>query len=94
MTDRRRYDGGSMADQRQISGDTVDRRRQSSMHAKNLLIDKSGNRQVVEAVSKCLPETNIEPSLAFIIEPIYPIDRSTFMVSPEKKEAFLVLNLL
>jgi hypothetical protein len=64
------------------------------MHAKDLLIYKSGNWQTVKAVRKYLPNSNIKPPLALIIEPIYTIDGCTFMVSPEKKEVLSVFDLV
>lgn len=64
------------------------------MHAKDLLVYKSGNRQTVKAVSKYFPDTNIKPPLALIIEPIYTIDGCAFMVAPEKKEVLSVFDLV
>lgn len=64
------------------------------MHAKDLLVYKSGNRQSVEAVGKCPPNTNTESPLALVIKPIYTVDGGTFMVAPEEKEIFLVLDLV
>ena len=64
------------------------------MHAQDLVINKCSHRKAVKTVSKNLPETNIEPPLAFIKESIDSVDRGTFMVSPKEKEVLRVLNLV
>lgn len=64
------------------------------MHAKDLLIDKSSHWQAIEAVTKHLPEADIKPPLALVIEPIYTIDGGTLMVASEKKEVLLVFYLV
>lgn len=64
------------------------------MHAEDLFIYKSSDGQTVKAVSKCLPDTNIKSPLALIIESIYAVDGSTFMVAPKKKEILLEFYLV
>lgn len=64
------------------------------MHAKDLFIYESSNRQTIKALGKCLPHTNIKPPLALIIETVYSVDRSTFMVAPKEKEVLLILDLV
>nr|DAD19056.1 TPA_asm: hypothetical protein HUJ06_020519 [Nelumbo nucifera] len=64
------------------------------MHAQDLLINKSSHWQAVEAICKSLPEADIIPSLAFIIEPINTVDGSTFMVAPKKKKVLWIFDFV
>ena len=52
------------------------------MHAHNLLIDQSHQRQVVETVAEGLEQRNFVPSLDLIEEAVDPGDGLTFVVSP------------
>jgi hypothetical protein len=61
------------------------------MHAKDLIINKRSYREAVKALSEYLPDTDIESPLTLIKEPVYPVDRGAFMVSPEEEEVFWVL---
>jgi hypothetical protein len=64
------------------------------MHAKDLIVNKCSHWEAVKTLSEYLPDTHIESPLTLIKKPIYPVDRGTFMVSPEKKEVFWVLYLV
>jgi len=64
------------------------------MHTKYFFINNGSNRQAVKTISKCFPEFNIIPSLAFIIKAIYSVYTSALMVTSEKKEVFRVFNLV
>merc|ERR1719370_844779 len=52
-----------------------------AMAAKDLLVNDGCDGETVETVSEGFPEFDIVTSLALIIEPIDPVDRSTFVVS-------------
>lgn len=52
------------------------------MHGEDLLIDDGRYGQAIEAVRKGLPQLDIVPSLALIIEAVDPIDRGTLMIAP------------
>ena len=51
------------------------------MHGEDLLIDDSGNWQAVEAVGESLPQLDVVPSLAFVVEAIDTIDGRAFVIS-------------
>ena len=51
------------------------------MHGEDLLINDGSNRQAVEAISKCLPQLDVISPLAFVVEPIDTINRSTLVVT-------------
>ena len=53
------------------------------MHAHNLFINQSYQRQVVEAVAKCLKQRNFVPSLDLIEEAVDPGNGLTLVVSPQ-----------
>lgn len=44
------------------------------MHRENFLVDDCCNGQAVEAISERLPQLDVVPPLAFIIESIYAVD--------------------
>ena len=64
------------------------------MHSEDLLVNDCCNGQAVEAVSEGLPELDVVPSLALIVEPIDPVDGSTFVVATQDEEVFGVLDLV
>lgn len=64
------------------------------MHAQNFLVNKCGNRKAVKAVSKRLPNSNVVPSLALIIEAIDSVDRGALVVSSQEEEVLRVLDLV
>ena len=64
------------------------------MHSENFLIDDCRNRQAVEAISERLPQLNIIPPLALIVESIYAVDRCTLVVSTQDEEILWILNLV
>ena len=61
--------------------------------AADLLIYQSCDRQAVEAVCESLPQANVIPPFAFVIEPINSIDGSALMVASQQEEVLRVLNL-
>lgn len=64
------------------------------MHGEDLLIDDGGNRQAVEAIGECLPELDVVPPFAFIIETIDSVDGCALVVPTEDEEIFGVLDLV
>jgi hypothetical protein len=67
---------------------------ETTMHGENLLVDNCRDGQAVEAISECLPELNVVPPLAFIIEAIDTVDGGTFVVTTENKEVFRIFDLV
>ena len=68
--------------------------REAAVHAENLLVDDGRDRQAVEAVGKRLPELNVVPPLALVVEAVDPVDRGALVVAAEDKEVFRVLDLV
>ena len=64
------------------------------MHTEDLIIDQGSNWEAVEAVSKSFPEFYIISTLAFVIETVNSVDRSTFVISSQQKEVLGVLNFV
>lgn len=64
------------------------------MHRENFLVNDCCNRQAVEAIGECLPQLDIIPSLAFIVEPIYAVDRCTLVVPSQDEEVLWILDLV
>lgn len=64
------------------------------MHRENFLVDDSRNGQAVEAIGECLPQLDVIPPLAFIIEPIYTIDRCTLVIPTQDEEILWILDLV
>ena len=51
------------------------------MHGEDLLVDDCRDRQAIEAISKSLPQLDIVSPLAFVVETVYTIDGSAFVVA-------------
>jgi hypothetical protein len=64
------------------------------VHGENLLVDDSGNRQAVEAIRKGLPQLDVVPSLALVVEAIDAIDRRALMIATQDEEVLGVLDLV
>ena len=64
------------------------------MHGEDFLVDDRGDGQTIEAVGKCLPQLNIVTSLAFVIEPVYAINRGALMVTSKDEEVLRVLDFV
>lgn len=69
-------------------------RRQSSVHGEDLLINNRSNGETVETVGKSLPQLDVVPSLALIVETIYTVDRSALVVTTKDEKVFGVLDLV
>jgi hypothetical protein len=64
------------------------------MHAKYLVINNCCYWKAIETISECFPEFYIEPSFAFIIKSINPIDTCAFVISSQQKEVFWVFYFI
>ncbi len=58
-----------------------------------LLIHESSYRQAVEAVGECLPEPDVVPPFAFIVEAIDAVDGRALVVPPEEEKILWVFHL-
>ena len=64
------------------------------MHTENLFLNDSCHRHAVEAICEYFPQPDIESSFAFVIEAVYAVYRSTFMVASKKEEVLRVFYLV
>lgn len=64
------------------------------MHGEDLLVDDGGNRQTVEAIGEGLPQLDVVPALALVVEAIDTVDGGAFVVTTENEEVFGVLDLV
>jgi len=71
-----------------------DLRRQTTVHAHDLLIDKSADRHAVEDVTELFPKLDVVTPLALIVEPIDSGDGCTFVVASQEEEILWVLRLV
>lgn len=67
---------------------------ETTVHGEDLLVDDRRDGQAVEAISECLPQLNVVPPLALVIEAIDTVDGGTFVVTTENKEVFRIFNLV
>ena len=67
---------------------------ETSVHAKDLLIDNSCARETVEAVCERLPKLDTKASLTLVIEAVNAVNRRAFMVTTENKEILWVFDLV
>lgn len=64
------------------------------MHCEDLFVDDCCDGQAIEAVGESLPQLDIVPPLALIIEPVNTIDRGTFMVTSKDEEILRIFDLV
>jgi hypothetical protein len=64
------------------------------MHAKDLVVNDSGNRKTVEAISERLPKLDVVSTFALVVETIDPVGASDLMVATEEKKVLRVLDLV
>lgn len=64
------------------------------MHGEDLLVNDSSNWQAIKAVSERLPQLDVVPSLALVIESVYAVDGRAFVVAAENEEVFRVFDLV
>ena len=67
---------------------------ETTVHAKNLLIDDGGDGKAVEAVSEGLPEFDVVAALALIIETVDTVDGGALVVASKEEEILRVLDLV
>lgn len=57
--------------------------RKTSMHAKNLVVDKGCDWHAVKYVLEFLPDADTVSPLAFVVESVNPVDLAAFVVASE-----------
>jgi hypothetical protein len=64
------------------------------VHCEDLLVNDGSNWQAVKAISKGLPQLDIVPSLALVVETVYAVDGGAFVVAAENEEIFRIFDLV
>ena len=64
------------------------------MHREDLLVYNCCNWQAVEAIRERLPQLDVIPPFAFIVETVDAVDGSTLMVSAQDEEVFWIFDLV
>jgi len=64
------------------------------VHAQDLLVDQGRHWQAVEAVSERLPNSNVVPPLALVVEPVDSVDGRALVVAPQQEEVLGVFDLV
>jgi hypothetical protein len=69
-------------------------RAEATVHGEDLLVDDGSDREAVEAVGEGLPQLDVVPSLALIIEAVDPVDGGALVVTAQDEEVLGVLDLV
>jgi hypothetical protein len=64
------------------------------VHAQNLFVDDGSNWEAVETISEGLPQLDVVPSLALVVETVDTIDGGTLVVTSQQEEVLGVLDLV
>lgn len=64
------------------------------MHGEDLFVDDGCDGKTVETICESLPQLDVVPSLALIVEAIDAVDGCTFVVAAEDEEVFWVFDLV
>lgn len=67
---------------------------QTAVHGEDLLVNDGCDGQAVEAVRKCLPQLDVVPALALIVETVDAVDRGALVVATQNEEVLGVLDLV
>mmetsp|Transcript_32093 Transcript_32093/g.53031 ORF Transcript_32093/g.53031 Transcript_32093/m.53031 type:complete len:208 (+) Transcript_32093:716-1339(+) len=74
--------------------ETCQLRTETTVHAKDLLVNDGGAWKTVEAVGKRLPQLDSESSLALVIKAVDAIDGSTLVVTTEHEKVLRILDFV
>ena len=64
------------------------------MHGEDLLVNDGSDGQAVEAIGKRLPELDVVPALALVVEAVDAVDRGALVVASQDEEILGVLDLV
>ena len=64
------------------------------MHGEDLLVNDGSNGQAVETIGKSLPQLDVVPSFAFVVEAVDSVDGGAFVVSSQDEEVLGILDLV
>ena len=69
-------------------------RRKTAVNAEDLASNNSSDRETVECIHESLPDLDIAPALALIVETVDPGNVGAFVVAAEQEEVLGVLELV
>ena len=69
-------------------------RAETTVHSEDLLVDDSGDGKAVEAVGEGLPQLDVVPALALIVEAVYAVDGGALVVASQHEEVLGVLDFV
>jgi len=69
-------------------------RAQPPVHGEYLLVNDSCDGQAVEAIGESLPELDVVPPLALVVEAINAVDGGAFVVASKDKEVLRVFDFV
>ena len=64
------------------------------MNAEDLLCNDGRDRKAVKRINECLPDLDVAPSLAFVVEAVDTSDVRAFVVAAEEEEVLGELQLV
>eukprot|EP00421_Protoceratium_reticulatum_P003958 CAMPEP_0168370454 /NCGR_PEP_ID=MMETSP0228-20121227/7273_1 /TAXON_ID=133427 /ORGANISM="Protoceratium reticulatum, Strain CCCM 535 (=CCMP 1889)" /LENGTH=173 /DNA_ID=CAMNT_0008383329 /DNA_START=607 /DNA_END=1128 /DNA_ORIENTATION=+ len=64
------------------------------MHADDLLVDNSTDRNAIKDIAELLPQLDVEAPLALVVEAVYSRDGGALVVAAEKEEVLRELELV
>ena len=64
------------------------------MHGEDLLVNDGRDGQAVEAICEGLPQLDVVPSLALIVETVDTVDRGALVVTSQDEEVLRVLDFV
>ena len=67
---------------------------ETSVHAENLVINQRRNGHTVENILELFPRLDWEAALAFVVKAVNAVNLTTFVISAQQEEVFLVLDLV
>lgn len=64
------------------------------MTTENLLVNDGGNGQAVEAVCERLPQLDVEPSLALVVEAVDPVYARALVIASQQEEILWIFDFI
>lgn len=64
------------------------------MAAKDLLVNDGGDGQAVEAVGERLPQLDVEPSLALVVEAVDPVYARALVVASQQEKVLWIFDFV
>lgn len=74
--------------------ETVQLGRQPAVHAEYLVVHARTDRVLIEQVCEHLPQLDVEPAFALVLEPLDAVDRRALVVTTEHEEVLRLFHLV